>query len=147
MENVISKVSPDNMLVMWKGQQVELIVPISERAIEIHMYRREFVMSDLQAEGYIRSIVALSKEVPEFEKEFADFLKKDRLADPRFTPIRFLRNCLLAITQCEKHKHTKILDPLRVMFKEIYLAASRNTVDTDFRIQLVPQPGKHGVAS
>ncbi len=147
VENVISKDSPDDMLVMYKGQQVELIVPIAERAVEIHLYRREFVMGDLQAEGYIRSIVALSKEVPAFEAEFVEFMKKDRLADPRFTPIRFLRNCLLAITLCESHRNTHISEALRLMFREIYLAASRNTLDTDFRIELIPQVGKHGAAS
>lgn len=147
MEIVISKDSPDDMLVMYRGEQVELIVPIAERAVEIHMNRREFVMSDEQAHGFLRSIVALSKEVPKFEKEFAEFIAKDRIAHPDFTPIRCLRNALLAITMCESHKGTVIFEPLRVMFKEIYLAASRNTLDTDFRVQPIPHPGNRGVAS
>ncbi len=147
MENVISRTSPDDLLVMYKGEQVELIVPIAERAVEIHLYRREFVMSDLQAEGYIRSIAALTKEVPEVEAEFVEFMKKDKLAHPEYTPVRYLRNCLLAITMCESHRNTHIHEALRVMFKEIYLAASRNTIDSDFRVQPVLRPGKFGVAS
>lgn len=143
MENVISKDSPDDMMVMYKNEEVELLVPIVERAVEIHVGSREFVMGDGQALGFLKSIVALSKEVAEFEKEFANFMKKDRLAYPECTPIRSLRNALTAISMCEKHKGTTIFDPLRLIFKNVYLAASRNTIDTDFRVQPIPKKVLH----
>jgi hypothetical protein len=134
MENVISKDSPDDMLVMFNGAPVQLIVPISARAAEMYARHREFTLDPVEAQRYLQSIIALAREDAAIDAELTARLAKVKADDSYIKAL--LTSCM--VIQMSRHStNGPILKLLQKKFGEVFLAASRYTIADDDRVQAI----------